>query len=80
MLTLLGRNPAPLAELLGITLIAGGLTASVMIVGLLGLLFAGYKTGRDPDNLVGPIVTTLGDIFGMTFLFVAVLIMEGLVG
>ena len=80
VLTLLGRTPAPLAELLGIMLIAGGLTASVMIVGLLGLLFAGYKTGRDPDNLVGPIVTTLGDIFGMTFLFVAVLIMEGLVG
>jgi len=79
VLTLLGREPAPLGVLVGIVLIASLLTAAVMIGGLLTLLFAGYKAGRDPDNLVGPIVTTLGDVFGMAFLFLAVLIVEVLV-
>ena len=76
---MLGREPAPLRVLVGIVLIASLLTAAVMIGGLLTLLFAGYKAGRDPDNLVGPIVTTLGDVFGMAFLFLAVVIVEVLV-
>ncbi len=69
----IGREPAALIELVGITFIAGVLTAVVLIVGLLILIFAGYKYGLDPDNLVGPIVTTLGDIFGVVFLYVAVI-------
>lgn len=69
----IGREPAALWELVGITLVAGVLTAVVLIVGLLALIFAGYKYGLDPDNLVGPIVTTLGDIFGVVFLYVGVI-------
>lgn len=76
VLRLLGRPAAPLHELVGIMLIAGTLTSVVMIVGLLGLIFAGYGLGYDPDNLVGPIVTTLGDVFGMTFLLMAVTVVE----
>jgi mgtE-like transporter len=76
-LQLLGWPVAPLYELVGIMLIAGTLTSVVLIFGLLGLLFTGYNAGYDPDNLVGPIVTTLGDIFGMLFLFVALLVIEG---
>lgn len=72
VLPLLGRPVAPLAELLGIILIAGVLTSVVLIFGLLLLIFLGYERGYDPDNLVGPIVTTLGDIFGMVFLLIAV--------
>ncbi len=75
-LALLGRPSAALTELVGIMLIAGVLTSFVMIGGLLGLIFTGYKLGYDPDNLVGPIVTTLGDIFGMAFLFLSVAIIE----
>ncbi|GAB7092370.1 magnesium transporter [Halorubrum luteum] len=75
-LTVLGREAAPLVELVGIMLIAGVLTSVVLIFGLLLLIFTGYKIGYDPDNLVGPIVTTLGDIFGMAFLFLAVTIIE----
>jgi len=76
----LGRESARLGELVGIMLIAGLLTSVVMIVGLLVLIFAGYKIGYDPDNLVGPIVTTLGDIFGMLFLLVSVLVIDSAVG
>lgn len=68
----LGRESALLVELVAIMLIAGVLTSGVMIVGLLLLIFAGFRYGYDPDNLVGPIVTTLGDIFGMLFLLLSV--------
>ena len=72
VLLALGRDAAALYELVGIMLIAGTLTSVVLIAGLLALIFAGYKRGYDPDNLVGPIVTTLGDVFGMLFLLFAV--------
>ena len=71
-LLVIGWEVAALYELVGIMLIAGVLTSVVLIFGLLALIFAGYKYGYDPDNLVGPIVTTLGDIFGMLFLLFAI--------
>lgn len=67
-----GRRPASLAELVGITLVAGLLTSVVLVIGVLALVFAAFERGLDPDNLVGPIVTTLGDVFGVVFLYAAV--------
>jgi mgtE-like transporter len=67
-----GWEAAQLIELVGIMFVAGFLTSFLMIVGLLGIIFAGFKSGYDPDNLVGPIVTTLGDIFGMLFMILSV--------
>ncbi|MCU4740466.1 magnesium transporter [Halobacteria archaeon AArc-m2/3/4] len=78
-LLVIGWEVAALYELVGIMLIAGVLTSVVMIVGLLLLIFAGYKRGYDPDNLVGPIVTTLGDIFGMLFLLLSISLVEAIV-
>ncbi len=78
-LQLIGWESAALYEFIGIMLIAGVLTSFVLIFGLLALIFAGYKYGYDPDNLVGPIVTTLGDIFGMLFLLFAIGIVEVIV-
>ena len=78
-LNLLGRESAALGELVGIMLISGVLTSFILIFGLLLLIFTGYKLGYDPDNLVGPIVTTLGDVFGMAFLFLAVIVVEVLI-
>ncbi|RQG96426.1 magnesium transporter [Natrarchaeobius chitinivorans] len=74
-----GWWPAPVYVLVGIMLIAGVLTSVVLIFGLLALIFAGYKRGYDPDNLVGPIVTTLGDIFGMLFMLLSIGLVEVLV-
>ena len=68
-----GRDPARLIELVGIMLVSGILTSITLIGGLLALVFVGYRHGLDPDNLVGPIVTTMGDVFGVVFLYVAVL-------
>lgn len=76
ILRVLGRESAALGELIGIMLVAGLLTSVVMILGLLGLVFGGYRRGIDPDNLVGPIVTTLGDMFGVVFLYIGVVVVE----
>jgi Permease, similar to cation transporters len=72
VLTLLGWGPAALGQLIMIMFIAGLLTSVVLIVGLLVVMFVGFNRGYDPDNLVGPIVTTIGDIFGTVFLLLSV--------
>ena len=58
VLQALGRESARLVELVGITLVSGVLTSVVLVFGLLGLVFGSYEFGLDPDNLIGPIVTT----------------------
>ncbi len=74
ILQLLDWESAALFELVGSMAIAGFLTWCVLVIGTITLLFAGYRRGLDPDNLMGPIVTTLGDVFGVTFLYVALLL------
>lgn len=72
ILQALGRESARLVELVGITVVAGSLTSVVLVFGLLALVFGSYEFGLDPDNLIGPIVTMLGDVFGVVFLYVAI--------
>lgn len=74
ILQLLGRESATLGELVGIMLVSGTLTAMTLIVGLLAIVFVGFRRGIDPDNLIGPIVTTLGDVFGVVFLYVGIVV------
>ncbi|MFQ3319285.1 MAG: mgtE-like transporter [Natronomonas sp.] len=74
ILRVLGRESARLLELVGITFISGVLTSVVLVFGLLALVFGSYQFGLDPDNLIGPIVTMLGDVFGVVFLYVAIVI------
>ncbi|WP_142857361.1 magnesium transporter [Salinigranum halophilum] len=77
LLTALGDSVAPLSTLVGIALIAGILSGVVLTVVVVTVVFAGYRRGRDPDTLVGPIVTTTGDVFGVLFLLLAVRIVLG---
>ncbi|MDS0475906.1 magnesium transporter [Natrinema sp. 1APR25-10V2] len=76
ILHVLGRESARLIELVSIMLVSGILTSTTLIFGLLALVFASYQYGLDPDNLIGPIVTTLGDVFGVVFLFIALTVAE----
>ncbi|MFA9415914.1 magnesium transporter [Natrinema sp. HArc-T2] len=76
ILHVLGRESARLIELISIMVVSGVLTSTTLIFGLLTLVFASYEYGLDPDNLIGPIVTTLGDVFGVVFLFIALTIAE----
>ena len=63
-----------LLQLVGVMVVAGFLSAVLMLSVLVSVLFVGYRRGLDPDNLIGPVVTTLGDIFGVVFLYVAVVV------
>jgi mgtE-like transporter len=74
----LGARVAPLAQLVAIALVAGLLSGGLLIAVVITVVFAGYRRGRNPDTLVGPLVTTTGDVFGMLFLLAAVRIVLGL--
>lgn len=71
ILNALGRRVAPLWTLALIALIGGALAGVVLIAVIVVVVFGGYRRGMNPDNLVGPTVTTAGDIFGMAALYVA---------
>ncbi|MES3517261.1 MAG: magnesium transporter [Natronomonas sp.] len=74
VLVVIGRTGS-LLELVGIMLVAGFLSAILMLSVLVSVLFVGYRRGLDPDNLIGPVVTTLGDVFGVVFLLVGIYLM-----
>jgi len=61
-----------LLALLVVMVVAGFLSAVLMLSVLITVIFVGYRRGLDPDNVVGPVVTTLGDVFGVLFLLVGV--------
>jgi mgtE-like transporter len=52
--------------------VAGFLSAVLMISVLITVVFLGYRRGLNPDNVIGPVVTTLGDVFGVLFLLVGI--------
>ncbi|MFB6155565.1 MAG: magnesium transporter [Haloferacaceae archaeon] len=72
LLSVLDADPAPYLTLLGIALVAGLLSGVVLTVVVVTVVFAAYRRGGNPDTVVGPVVTTTGDVFGMVFLFAAV--------
>ncbi|WP_267641461.1 magnesium transporter [Haloarchaeobius amylolyticus] len=80
VLTLLSAPVAPLPTLLAIATLAGLFSGTALTIAVVGVVFAGYRRGRNPDTLVGPLVTTTGDVFGVAFLLLAVRIVLGLGG
>ena len=76
-LVLLARPVAPLGRLVGIALVAGLLAGLALLLAVVTVVFVGYRRGRDPDTLVGPIVTTTGDMVGVAFLLLAVRLFLG---
>ena len=76
----LGGAPAPLWMLVSVALLAGILSGIVLSLVVLTVVFTGYRHGYNPDTLVGPVVTTAGDVFGVAFLLLAVRIVLGVAG
>jgi mgtE-like transporter len=72
VLTGFGAPVASLPRLVAVALVAGLLSGGVLVAVVVTVVFAGYRRGRNPDTLVGPLVTTTGDVFGMLFLLAAV--------
>jgi len=71
LLSVLGVRVAPLGTLLIIALVGGALAGLALTAVIVVVVFAGYRRGMNPDDFVGPVVTTGGDVFGMASLFVA---------
>ena len=68
----LGRPSAGLFTFAAISIVAGLLSGIALATTVVFVVFAGYRRGYNPDTLVGPLVTTAGDVFGMAALLLAV--------
>jgi mgtE-like transporter len=79
-LVALGRPVASLATLAAVALVAGLLSGLVLTLVVVVAVFAGYRRGLNPDTLVGPVVTTTGDVFGVAALLIAVRLVLALGG
>ncbi|MFB6302667.1 MAG: magnesium transporter [Haloferacaceae archaeon] len=80
VLSTLGAAVAPARSLVAVALLAGLLSGLTLTVVVVVAVFAGYRRGLDPDTLVGPLVTTTGDVFGVLFLLLAVRAVLGTLG
>jgi mgtE-like transporter len=68
---LLDTTPIPLVDLATIS-IAGGLLASAVVLAVtIGLAVVAARRGWDLDNLVAPVVSTLGDVLTLPALWLA---------
>ena len=59
-----------LTTFVGIILFTGFLLICVVAVASILTAFISFKRGLDPDDMVAPVVTTVGDFMGIIFLFV----------
>ncbi|MFC4450666.1 magnesium transporter [Halorussus aquaticus] len=80
VLVALSRPSASLATLAGVAFVAGVLSGIALTIVVVAAVFAGYRRGLNPDTLVGPVVTTTGDVFGMAALLAAVRLVLALGG
>ena len=71
LLRVLDARVAPWWTLALIALVGGALAGVALVVTIISVVFVGYRRGANPDDLVGPAVTTAGDVFGMASLFLA---------
>ncbi|WP_114579304.1 magnesium transporter [Saliphagus sp. LR7] len=71
ILSVIGHAVAPLRVLVFIAFVGGVLAGLMLTAVIVIVVFMGYRQGINPDDLVGPAMTTAGDIFGMASLFIA---------
>ena len=58
-----------LIEFIAIIILTGFLLISVVAFVSVFTAFISFKRGLDPDDMVAPVVTTVGDFMGIVFLF-----------
>lgn len=79
LLFALGRPRASLHVLVAIAVVGGLLSGILLAVTVVAVVFLGYRRGLNPDTLAGPVVTTTGDVVGITMLLLAVRLVVWLV-
>lgn len=67
----LARPGAGLIVLVIVAVISGLLSGLALATTVVLAVFAGFRRGYNPDTLVGPLVTTAGDVFGMAAMLIA---------
>jgi len=65
-------NNIGIAMFVGIVVLTGFLL--ILVVATVSILtaFISFKRGPDPDDMVAPVVTTVGDVMGILFLFIII--------
>jgi mgtE-like transporter len=66
-----GRCVAGPHVLGAVALLSGLLSGVALSTVVVVAVFVGFRRGYNPDTLVGPVVTTAGDVFGVAFLLLA---------
>ena len=61
-----------LIEFVAILVITGFLLICMVAFISVFTAFLSFKRGLDPDDMVAPVVTTVGDVMGIVFLFVII--------
>ncbi len=72
-----GMSIARSAVLMVAFFIASMVAIAVTMLCTIGLAFLSFTKGLDPDNIVIPIVTSIGDIMGVTCLLIAIKLVMG---
>ena len=72
---LIGVQPDPV-KLITIVLLAGIISAFVLTLLTIGIIFVVFKRGYDPDNITGPALATFGDIVTMFCIFGSAILVE----
>jgi mgtE-like transporter len=68
------RHTVPLVELATISIVGGLLASLVVVVATVALAVGSVRFGWDLDNLIAPVVSTLGDVLTLPALWVATLL------
>ena len=72
---LLGVNPNAV-KLITIVIIAGLISAFILTLLTIMIIYMVFKRGYDPDNITGPALATFGDIITMMSIFGSALLVE----
>ena len=62
-------------QIISIMVLAGALSNAIEIPVIVASVFALYRRGVDPDNVMGPYITTLGDVVSIVSILVAIAVM-----
>ena len=68
-------HPNPI-KLISIVLLAGVISAAILVIMTIVIIFFVFKRGYDPDNITGPTLATFGDIVTMFCIFGSAILIE----
>ena len=65
-------------DLVAIAFIAGVISSAILSLLTVAVAFIGFKRGLNPDNVITPTITTLGDMLTILFLFMTATLIGGM--